>query len=45
MFIVNPLNGEGRDSLFSTHPATGNRVAELHKLAQAMAAAQGRPWG
>ncbi|MEX1154524.1 zinc metalloprotease HtpX [Parvibaculum sp.] len=37
MFIVNPLNGEGRDSLFSTHPATGNRVAELRKLAQAMA--------
>ena len=38
MFIINPLNGEGRDNLFSTHPATGNRVAELRKLAQAMAA-------
>ena len=38
MFIINPLNGEGRDNLFSTHPATGNRVAELRKLAQEMAA-------
>ena len=42
MFIINPLNGEGRDSLFSTHPATGNRVAELRKLAQGMAAGPAR---
>ncbi|MDP1625592.1 MAG: zinc metalloprotease HtpX [Parvibaculum sp.] len=42
MFIINPLNGEGRDNLFSTHPATGNRVAELRKLAQAMAAGRSR---
>ncbi len=42
MFIVNPLNGEGRDNLFSTHPATGNRVAELRKLAQGMAAGRTR---
>jgi heat shock protein HtpX len=32
MFIVNPLHGRGSDSLFSTHPATGNRVAALMKL-------------
>ncbi|MDO9125354.1 MAG: M48 family metalloprotease, partial [Parvibaculum sp.] len=45
MFIINPLNGRGRDNLFSTHPATANRVAELRRIAQAMGAAQGRPWG
>jgi heat shock protein HtpX len=33
MFIINPLNGHGADSLFSTHPATENRVAKLMKLA------------
>lgn len=33
MFIINPLSGERADSLFSTHPATENRVAELRKLA------------
>ncbi len=45
MFIINPLNGRGRDNLFSTHPATANRVAELRQIAQEMGAAQGRPWG
>ncbi len=34
MFIINPLTGRGVDSLFSTHPSTENRVAELEKLAQ-----------
>ncbi len=29
MFIVNPLNGRNMDNLFSTHPATENRVAAL----------------
>ncbi|MBB34574.1 MAG: zinc metalloprotease HtpX [Hirschia sp.] len=33
MFIINPLNGKGADNLFSTHPATKNRVAALMKLA------------
>ena len=33
MFIINPLSGQGADNLFSTHPATQNRVAELMKLA------------
>lgn len=32
MFIINPLNGHGADNLFSTHPATANRVAALMKL-------------
>jgi heat shock protein HtpX len=36
LFIVNPLSGERMDSLFSTHPATDNRVAALHDLAQEM---------
>lgn len=36
MFIINPLHAGGRDRLFSTHPATANRVAELRKLAEAM---------
>ncbi|SHM95588.1 zinc metalloprotease HtpX [Roseibium suaedae] len=34
MFIMNPLSGERMDNLFSTHPATANRIAELQKLAQ-----------
>ncbi len=45
MFIINPLSGEGRDSLFSTHPATANRIAALKKLAQDINRANGRPWG
>ncbi len=39
MFIINPLSGRGADSLFSTHPATANRVARLEALATEM----GRP--
>lgn len=45
MFIVNPLHGGGRDSLFSTHPATANRVARLREIAAEEARTQGRPWG
>jgi heat shock protein HtpX len=33
LFIINPLAGRGADNLFSTHPATGNRVAALMELA------------
>ncbi|WP_374575435.1 zinc metalloprotease HtpX [Phenylobacterium sp.] len=33
MFIINPLSGQGADNLFSTHPATRNRVEALMKLA------------
>jgi heat shock protein HtpX len=29
LFIVNPLHGTGADNLFSTHPATENRIARL----------------
>ena len=37
LFIINPLTGAGMDNLFSTHPATENRIAAL----QAMAASGG----
>jgi len=36
MFIINPLNGKGADNLFSTHPATGNRVRALMELGARM---------
>jgi heat shock protein HtpX len=39
LFIINPLSGEGMDNLFSTHPNTENRIAELEKLAAEMGAA------
>lgn len=53
LFIINPLSGQGMDNLFSTHPNTANRIAELQKLADAMgqssagrAVGGGRgPWG
>ena len=32
LFIINPLSGRAGDSLFSTHPATANRVEALLKL-------------
>lgn len=31
LFIINPLSGRGADNLFSTHPATHNRIAALLK--------------
>jgi heat shock protein HtpX len=33
MFIVNPLHAHAADSLFSTHPATANRIARLQNMA------------
>ncbi len=36
LFIVNPLTGRGVDNMFSTHPNTENRIAELVKLAREM---------
>ncbi len=33
LFIINPLSGERMDNLFSTHPATENRIAALQQLA------------
>lgn len=34
LFIINPLAGRGADNLFSTHPATRNRIAQLMELAR-----------
>lgn len=53
MFIINPLAGTGADSLFSTHPATANRVAALMALAGGtragtavpVTARRAGPWG
>ncbi|MCA8891656.1 MAG: zinc metalloprotease HtpX [Hyphomonas sp.] len=36
MYIANPLNGRGADNLFSTHPATANRIEALRRLASEM---------
>ncbi len=35
LFIINPLHGRGADSLFSTHPATQNRIERLLALESA----------
>ena len=43
LFIVNPLSGSGMDNLFSTHPATENRIAALYELARRVSGSQGRP--
>ncbi|MEZ5947531.1 MAG: zinc metalloprotease HtpX [Hyphomonas sp.] len=55
MYIANPLNGRGADNLFSTHPATANRVEALRRLAAEMgvtsapaspaARREAGPWG
>jgi heat shock protein HtpX len=55
LFIINPLTGEGMDNLFSTHPNTGNRIAELERQAAEMGISarrslgeepsRGGPWG
>ncbi len=46
MFIINPLSGERMDNLFSTHPATENRIAQLQQIAAQMGAAYApRPAG
>ena len=36
LFIINPLSGSRMDNLFSTHPATENRIAALEQLAARM---------
>jgi heat shock protein HtpX len=33
LFIINPLSGERMDNLFSTHPATENRIRALQQMA------------
>ena len=50
MFIINPLNGQRMDSLFSTHPATENRIAALEAMVEEFAPARPArsapaPWG
>jgi heat shock protein HtpX len=55
LFIVNPLSGQRMDNLFSTHPATENRIAALQELARSMgvgyateparSAPRSGPWG
>ncbi|WP_439499912.1 zinc metalloprotease HtpX [Bosea sp. (in: a-proteobacteria)] len=45
MFIINPLSGQGMDSLFSTHPDTGNRIAALMEQARAMGVGRGAALG
>jgi heat shock protein HtpX len=45
MFIINPLNGQRMDSLFSTHPATENRIAALEAMAGEMAGEMAAPSG
>ena len=42
LFIINPLAGRGADNLFSTHPATGNRVKALVALGLTMGVAPPR---
>jgi heat shock protein HtpX len=39
MFIINPLHAHAVDGLFSTHPATENRVRKLREMAGAPVAA------
>jgi heat shock protein HtpX len=42
LFIVNPLTGRGMDNLFSTHPATDNRIAALQELARTIGGGHAR---
>ncbi|MHA6287947.1 zinc metalloprotease HtpX [Maricaulis sp. CAU 1757] len=44
MFIINPLNGQRMDNLFSTHPDTANRIAQLRRMAGAAAEPPAGPW-
>lgn len=41
LFIINPLHGQRMDNLFSTHPATENRIARLMAMTGGSASA---PW-
>lgn len=48
LMIINPLSGRGADNLFSTHPATQNRIDRLMAMAGgpvAPAAPARGPWG
>jgi heat shock protein HtpX len=43
LFIINPLSGARMDNLFSTHPATENRIAALHAM-EGTVSRQAAPW-
>jgi heat shock protein HtpX len=43
LFIINPLSGARMDNLFSTHPATENRIAALEALAAETGSARAAP--
>ncbi|MGF1545663.1 MAG: zinc metalloprotease HtpX [Parvularculaceae bacterium] len=43
LMIINPLSGQGRDNLFSTHPATQNRIDRLMEMVGGSSGAAG-PW-
>ncbi|MGH6854872.1 MAG: zinc metalloprotease HtpX [Aestuariivirga sp.] len=50
LFIINPLSGRRMDNLFSTHPATENRIAALQAMtgnmdAASVATPRRGPWG
>ena len=45
LFIINPLSGHGMDNLFSTHPATENRIMALQALAREMGPSEFSPAG
>lgn len=49
LFIINPLSGRGADNLFSTHPNTQNRIAQLmdmtHGFGRPTKPAASRRWG
>jgi heat shock protein HtpX len=54
LFIINPLSGERMDNLFSTHPATENRIAALEAMSRegvgraaqpSAEAPRANPWG
>lgn len=42
MFIINPLSGQRMDNLFSTHPATENRIARLLEMEGSVAPSTAR---
>jgi heat shock protein HtpX len=44
LFIINPLSGQRMDNLFSTHPATENRIAALEQLAAEMGVGRSSRW-